>query len=429
MWKYMCRRQLTTLVLAFAAGFLMSLMFNANETFLTLVEESMAPEAVAILESNPHLIDLSAGLGFAGIANVFLLGNLLSAYYPRSMFILLFLFVFLPEMTIMVGTVSAPVVFVLSLIGSISLYVQQKKALKAAGITGDDEIVERYLLLHPLDEQYAPLGLSVKKTIVKIRFAYVLGMIAVAAILFALENMMIAMILLFVCLLAFQQLSRIRSTTFASITTLLVDECDPEACMSALLSYSRHGSHYRIANRSLAAQCLIYLDEPQLAKDVLILFQRPSLNAEVTYYTLMGNADYQLRNEPGLISCTESLKRLRLPSGPMGMMIKSQQVGMLENKIHLMNGDFNECKKYFLMMLKSAQYNLLKAECSYYIALISFVQRDYVLAKMYFEKTLEVSNRLYYTSKAQSYLDKIAQDARSDDETITYVIEHNETED
>ena len=44
---------------------------------------------------------------------------------------------------------------------------------------------------------------------------------------------------------------------------------------------------------------------------------------------------------------------------------------------------------------------------AYYIALISFVEEDYKLARLYFEKVLELGNRMYFVKKAKNYLDKI----------------------
>lgn len=93
--------------------------------------------------------------------------------------------------------------------------------------------------------------------------------------------------------------------------------------------------------------------------------------------------------------------------GAMGMMVKSEEMASLENKINLMHSDFNTCKKYYLNLLKRSMTNLQKSDCEYYIALISFVQQDYVIAKMYFEKVLQTGNKLYFVRNAKNYLNKI----------------------
>lgn len=107
-----------------------------------------------------------------------------------------------------------------------------------------------------------------------IRFAFVLGLVAIGCSLVFIDNFWILILLLTVCMVAMQFLSRVRMQAFNSIAMLLYQECNPEACMSALLYYSKRGSHYKLANRALMASCLIYLDEPELAQDVLIAYRR-----------------------------------------------------------------------------------------------------------------------------------------------------------
>ena len=79
----------------------------------------------------------------------------------------------------------------------------------------------------------------------------------------------------------------------------------------------------------------------------------------------------------------------------------------IENKIHLMDGDFNTCKKDYLQGLQRANFPFQQVDSCYYIALISFVEEDYKLARMYFEKVLEIGNRMYFVEKAKNYLAKI----------------------
>jgi hypothetical protein len=98
---------------------------------------------------------------------------------------------------------------------------------------------------------------------------------------------------------------------------------------------------------------------------------------------------------------------VRLNFGSTGVMIRSEELSAIENKIHLMDGDFNACKKYFLESLKKARFPFQKADACYYIGLISFVQEDYSLARMYFQKVVQLGNKLYFTENAKAYLEKI----------------------
>lgn len=406
MWKYKCRSQFFTLLGSFVAGFLMA-MFFSNSSFFTQLQQTLPPEYASVLTSNPILINISCGLAFAGLVNVFLIGNLLSSYYSGTMFLFMFFVVMFPEYAILLGVISLPVVLAVTLYGWISLSLSTRGALSQAKISGDDEIVRIYQLHHTLDPKYEALAKETRATVFKINLAYTLGLVAVFCALFFLDNLLIAMLLVILCFFAFQYLARLRAGSFNAISALLVTNCDPEACMSALIYYAKHGSHYRLKNRALIAQCLIYLNEPGLAQDVLIAFPRSTPNNIMAYDSLMGYIYYMLKDENGLIRCKDDLAKIRPNLGAMGMMIKSEELAALENRINLMRGDFNACKKYYLNLLKRTASNLQKADCDYYIALISFVQEDYIVAKMYFERTIQTGNKLYFVRNARNYLEKI----------------------
>lgn len=416
MWKYRCRSQFLTLVGAFLAGFLMAAIFRSNPAFQDVLAQSLPPEALSLLGSDPILINISAGLGFAGLVNVFTISNLLSTYYPGAMFLVMMAVLMLPGYALSFGVLSLPVMLAITLYGWISLTLSTRQALKKAGLNGDDEIVRIYLLHHKLDPQYEALGRTTRKTIARINLASSLGLVAVFCAVFFLDNLLISMLLVIVCVMAFQFLARDRANSFAAISRLLVEQCDPEACMSALLYFAKRGEHYSLKNRALIAQCLIYLNEPELAQDVLIRFSRSSPSNTMAYYSLMGYIYYLLKDENGLIRSREALAQIRPQMGTMGLMVKSEEMAALENKINLMRGDFNACKKYYLSLLKRSGTSLQKADCDYYIALISFVQEDYVVAKMYFERTLQIGNRLYFVTNAKNYLEKIEQSNALDDE-------------
>ncbi len=407
MWKYKCKSQFFSLIGAFIIGFAMTMFFSSNDLFQSIINETMPAAVVTVFESNPWLIGVSGGLGFAGLLNVFLIGSLISSKYPGTMYLFMLAAIMLPDYAISLGMFALPIMIVVDLYGWISLNLQTKRGYSKANISGDDEIVRIYLLHHKLDPKYEAVAEDTKKTLFKVNLAYILGLVAVFCAMFFLENLFISMLLVLVCIFAFQYLARIRASSYNSIASILINECNPEGCLSALIYMSKSGSHYKIKNRALFAQCLIYLNEPSLAQDVLIAFPRSTTNNLMAYYSLMGYIYYLLKDENGLNRCKEEMTNLRPQLGAMGMMVKSEELAALENKINLMKGDFNTCKKYYLNLLKRSMTNLQKSDCEYYIALISFVQRDYVIAKMYFEKVLETGNKLYFVRNAKNYLKKI----------------------
>lgn len=67
---------------------------------------------------------------------------------------------------------------------------------------------------------------------------------------------------------------RLRAQSVLPIEGLLYDQCDPLACASAILVYSKRGHRLNLKMNLLFAQCLLFLDDPQLAMDALVLMRR-----------------------------------------------------------------------------------------------------------------------------------------------------------
>lgn len=408
MWKYKCKSIFFSLLGAFAVGCLIAMFAGQNEVYQQLMKDTLPAAVLAQLQQTPILWYIAGGLGIAGLLNVFLIGSLLSTYLSGGMFLFMLFVIMIPDVAILIGILALPVMLAVSLYGWISLRTGIRASLKKASITGDDEIVRIYQIHHPLNTEYKKLGTEVRKTVQKINLAYALGLAALASVMFFVNNIFLVGILFVAMIFSFQYLSRIRQNAFASISALLVNDCDPEACASALIYYGeKRNGHYHLANRALFAQCLIYLNEPDLAQNVLISFPRSSQANLMAYWSLMGYCYYLLKDENGLNRAKTALENIRPNMGAMGMMVKSEELASLENKIRLMQGDFNTCKKYYLSLLQRSPTRLQKADSDYYIALISFVQEDYDLARMYFEKTVQIGNRLYFVHNAKNYLAKI----------------------
>jgi hypothetical protein len=130
----------------------------------------------------------------------------------------------------------------------------------------------------------------------------VLGIVAVMSIIFLVDNIWITMAALLFYMMAFNLIARYRSSCMIPITKLLYEECNPEACISALIYYStnRRGK-IKLSNQSLMAQALIYLNDPQLAQDVLITYPRKDAASVLTYWSLMAYIYYLLKDEQGLL--------------------------------------------------------------------------------------------------------------------------------
>lgn len=383
-------------------------MFSSALSQAPGVNTEALNQVLAYLQNNMWILYLGDALLISGIINIIYIGQYVTARFNISPWIIMFLIFFLPEYMIYIGTLLVIPAFIVCIYGMLSLRSSISKERREFNFSNDDELVRMYKIHHNLDESYKELAKTCRKNVRKLNGIYALGIVALLVILILINNMLLLAVLLMFYLFAFNLVLRYRAVSLLPITKLLYEDCDPEACASAIICYCTNSKgHTRLKQHTLLAQCLIYLNDPELAQDVLISYPRKDAASSLQYWSLMSYIDYMLKDEDGLSRCKEEAQSIRLHYGRAGIMIQSEEMAAIENKIHLMDGDFNTCKKYYLQGLQRANFPFQQVDSCYYIALISFVEEDYKLARMYFEKVLEIGNRMYFVEKAKNYLAKI----------------------
>ena len=383
-------------------------MFSSALSQAPGVNTEALNQVLAYLQNNMWILYLGDALLISGIINIIYIGQYVTARFNISPWIIMFLIFFLPEYMIYIGTLLVIPAFIVCIYGMLSLRSSISKERREFNFSNDDELVRMYKIHHNLDESYKELAKTCRKNVRKLNGIYALGIVALLVILILINNMLLLAVLLMFYLFAFNLVLRYRAVSLLPITRLLYEDCDPEACASAIICYCTNSKgHTRLKQHTLLAQCLIYLNDPELAQDVLISYPRKDAASSLQYWSLMSYIDYMLKDEDGLSRCKEEAQSIRLHYGRAGIMIQSEEMAAIENKIHLMDGDFNTCKKYYLQGLQRANFPFQQVDSCYYIALISFVEEDYKLARMYFEKVLEIGNRMYFVEKAKNYLAKI----------------------
>ena len=431
MWKYRCKSHLIALVVAFLFGVVISTIvfasgvnissdiFSSSLSSVPGVDTKVIKEALSYLQQNMWILYVGDGMLVAGIINVIYLGQYISARFNISPWIIMCLIFFLPEYMVYIGAILVVPSIIVCIYGIVTLRSSISKERREYNFTNDDELVRLYKIHHHLDESYKELANTCRKNVRKLTGIYGLGIVALLVILMMVNNVWLLMILIMFYLFAFNLVLRYRSVSLLPITKLLYEDCNPEACASAIIYYCTNSKgHVRLSQHTLLAQCLIYLNDPELAQDVLISYPRKDSASSLQYWSLMSYIDYMLKDEDALARCKEEAKNIRLHYGRAGVMIQSEEMASIENKIHLMDGDLNTCKKYYLQGLQKAHFAFQQVDSCYYIALISFVEEDYKLARLYFEKVVEIGNRMYFVEKAKNYLEKIDsfQPATSSDE-------------
>ena len=383
-------------------------MFSSALSQAPGVNTQALNQVLAYLQNNMWILYIGDALLISGIINIIYIGQYVTARFNISPWIIMCLIFFLPEYMIYIGTLLVIPAFIVCIYGMLSLRSSISKERREFNFSSDDELVRMYKIHHNLDESYKELAKTCRKNVRKLNGIYALGIVALLVILILINNMLLLAVLSMFYLFAFNLVLRYRAVSLLPITRLLYEDCNPEACASAIIYYCTNSKgHTRLKQHILLAQCLIYLNDPELAQDVLISYPRKDAASSLQYWSLMSYIDYMLKDEYGLSRCKEEAQNIRLHYGRAGVMIQSEEMAAIENKIHLMDGDLNTCKKYYLQGLQRATFPFQQVDSCYYIALISFVEEDYKLARLYFEKVLEIGNRMYFVEKAKNYLTKI----------------------
>ena len=405
MWKYSCKSQLKILLIAFLIGIgMMMLTFSSSEA---VYREIFQDEVVDFMYQNLILTYLLGGISIAALANSVILVQMLMRKFQFGIFLILAVLVLQPTIIVEVGCIGLIPSVIVFIYGALSLDGQMKKQMKEYNINKESDLVEIYKSRHTLREDVRPLAEEIRKNNDKLNGIYLLGIIALICIMMFISNFLILVLAFFFYTYAFTYLNRYKMANLLPLRTLLYENCDPEACASAVIYYSNKHNRFKCKDHALLAQSLIYLDDPDLADMFLITYPRSSTASNLTYLTLKSYIYYLKKDETKLLGCKNEAGKIRLSYGPTGVQIQSGEVLAIQNKINLLNGDFNTCRKYYLGAYQTATFNFQRVDASYYIALISFVLEDYVVAKTYFEKVVSKGNKMCFVAKAQKYLDKI----------------------
>lgn len=374
---------------------------------------------IEFIKNNTTLVILSGGMSVAGIVNILRLMVLATEQWNISPVLVLILLIFMPEIFLYLGTLLVLPALIVCIIGMISLHNQKNKEYHDVKMSDENELIRIYQIHHPLNEEVKPLAKSCQKIMDRISFAYILGLIGIASIVLLISNIWIVAIAFVFYMFAFNVLIRYRNSAMIPIISLLYEKCDPEACASAIIYFSTRRNKVRLKQHTLFAQCLIYMDDPELAQDVLVHFSRKDRASNLLYWSLMSCIYYLLKDEESLVRCKEEVNKLDSHNrfGVVRVVIENKELAAIQNKIDLMNGDLNTCKKYYLNSLHYLPHPFQQVDANYYIALISFVQKDYPVADLYFKRVVANGNKMCFVKKAQDYLSKLEQmDINLDDE-------------
>lgn len=406
MWKYQCKRHLLSLLIGAAVGVIL---------FATTMDSSAIQEMRQMYPSIPaeyiqmayDMRYLTGALIGASTLNGIMLLIMLVQKLNFSPFMLMILIFFLPIFGILlaIGLILLIPTIVVCIYGMLTIRNAAAKNFKTLP-SGDGKEVERvYRLHHAYRDDVVPLALKCRKDSDKWTIVYALGLAALMCMLIVVHNMALSMIAFVIYGFIFLYVLRLRAQSVIPINDLLYNQCDPEACATAILAFSRRGNRLNLKLQLLFAQCMLYLNDPQLAMDSLVLMRRNGGAGELSYQSLMANANYQLGDRSALQVNLEACKTVKINGmGPTGSMMRQESVDSIQNKLNLMDERFDLCIAHYQQLLPRMMLNFQLVDAHYYLGMIAFVQKDFAAAEEHFRFVSARGNKMFYKEKADRYL-------------------------
>lgn len=412
MWKYQCKKHVMVILVSFVAGaVLFGLMGYQREYLTSLLRQSVPAEMAGELIKAEYMYYLIGGLTISGLAN----GLMLLTYVMQRFnipFILMFFLFFAGGFTIieMIGALTVIPAIAVCIFGMLTIPNRGKRREFAKeNVTSVAEVERVYRLHHQYLDAYEELGKKAWSFNLKMNLLYFTGLIAVLLVILYVQDFFVVFIAMMLYSILFFQLTKRKNQSMQPIISLLYDQCYPEACATAIFAYAKKGRRKKsFPMPQHLAQCMVYLNDPHLAIDVLATSAQGRGNFIFAYHSLMAYAYYQLGDRSMVKFHYDECEKAgaRVNNGPM-QMIKAQCLEGIQNKLDLMDQNFESSRSFFEKAMPTAGFEFQRVDFKYYLGLIGFVQKDLDEAKSCFSYVVQHGNKIYYVEKAQSFLKTI----------------------
>ncbi len=413
MWKYECKRHLTYVVVGAIIGALIfgTLGWQRDfflELFLSTADQMGIADAQSIV--TPSMFYLVGAIFVGGLVNGMLLFFQFVNRFHINPLVVMLIFMMGSEVIVGIGVFLLIPAIIVCIYGWLTIpNRKQQKELHKNAVTTVKEAERVYRLHHVYDVKSEEYATSAWNIIRRVNILYFIGVIAFLLLILYVENFGIVMVGGVIFMMLFYQLTKYKNTALQPIISLLYDQCDPEACASAIFALARK-SHKK-KNFPLTqqlAQALIYLNDPHLAVDVLVTAPQSRNISIYPYHTLMAYAYYQLGDE-GMVkhhySECEKNKDSR-PNSPAAMFC-NQALASIQNKIDIMDQDFSKAKAFYEQTLETSPLQFQLVDAHYYLGLIAFVEHDLYEAERHFIYVQEHGNKMYFKNKTESFIETI----------------------
>lgn len=408
MWKYQCKRHLLFLFGAAIFGAVIFGLLGYSEDALQQAAEMANFEEILEI---PYLEYIVGAIFGAGAANgMLLLTYIVQRYHMSFWFVYLIVFFLFSPMTAIGTLVLIPTIFV-CIYGWLTIPNRSEhKNLKKNKVNSVAEVERVYRLHHKYLSEYEDLAKKVWDYTMRITLSYIIGLLVVFLLILWIDNMLVLMLSVFAYGMLYLIMARKKAMAMQPIISLLYDECNPEACASVIFALAKKARKRKsFPLPQYLAQCMIFLNDPHLAADIMVTCERNRGAIQFPYYTVMGYAYYQL-GDRGMVKfqLDECEKAGAGTNNQAVALLREQCLTGIKNKLDLMDKKFDSCKQYFRAILEATPFECQRVDAHYYLGLIAFVDRDLDDAKYHFNYVEGHGNTMYFKEKAKSFLATIA---------------------
>lgn len=418
MWKYECKRHLLYITMGVVIGALIFGVLGWQREALISTMEMVTKDKTIL--NNPALPYLTGALAIGGLVNGLLLTFQLMQRFNINYLIFMMIFFLASELIIMAGVFLLLPAYVVCIYGWLTVPNRSKKRmLDKNSVSGVQEVERVYRLHHHFDESSEIYGKNAWSIMLRVNILYFSGILALFLVLLYVDDLFIVMAAGLLYMVLFFQLTKYKNKALQPIISLLYDHCDPEACASAIFALAKKA--HKKKNFPLTqqlAQCMVYLNDPHLAIDVLVTSTQTRNGFLYPYHTLMAYAYYQLGDESmvkhHLEECEKSGKGGM--AGPMGM-FRQQALESIQNKLNLMQQDFRKAQTFYRQSLQNGGMMFQQVDAHYYLGLMAFVEQDLREAETHFRFVQEYGNHMYFKEKADTFMKTIETLENADEDT------------
>lgn len=414
MWKYGCKKHLLYVLLAMVAGAVLFGVFGFGKDAILMaletMEESMSipiDQYISFVE-NPIYLAMFGAFYIGGFVNGLMLVFALNTRFHLNSIVLLLIFLLGGDLILLIGGFLLLPTILVCLYGMLTMpNRKERNQLKQSKISNVDELKRLYELQYQIDEKGTLVGNEAASNLIKIAVLNILAIGIYLLVLVYVADTVVVLIAGAILMMLLFMINRMQGKAMAPVASLLYDQCNPQACASAIFAMCKKLHRKRVLPLSVQfAEAMLYLNDPHLCIDALALHGVQRGSGFITYHTLMADAYYMLGDKMMVETHYEEVEKAS-EHGQINPLIASQVLETIQCRIHMMNENFEIVKqfysKYQALMRRKSQL----VELNYYIGLLSFVDKEFEEAQRCLEFVVRHGGSTYYVEKSEKLLETL----------------------